>query len=81
MNDKGLNVNSKTYKKHLEKELPLDTASVMKRNDWIFIQDSAPSHRTNLVQDFLMEKLPKRFVKHNERPPASPNCNPLDYHF
>ena len=53
----------------------------MKRNDWIFIQDSAPSHRSNLVQDFLMEKLPKRFVKHNEKPPASPNCNPLDYHF
>ena len=55
VNDKGLKVNSKTYKKHLEKELIPDIERIMKRTDWMFIQDSAPSHRSNLVQDFLTE--------------------------
>ena len=53
----------------------------MKRKDWMFIQDSAPSRRSNLVQDFLTEKIDKRFIKHNEWPPASPDCNRLDYYF
>ena len=53
----------------------------MNRNDWIFVQDSAPSHRSNLVQDFLYETLNKQFIKHNKWPPTSPDCNPLDYHF
>ena len=34
-----------------------------------------------MVQNFLTEKLNKRFVKSNEWPFASPYCNPLDYHF
>ena len=81
VNDKGLKVNSKTYKKHLEKELIPDIERIMKRRNWMFIQNSAPSHRSNLVQDFLTEKIDKRFIKHNEWPPASPDCNPLDYYF
>ena len=52
----------------------------MKRNDWIFVQDSAPSRRSNLVQNFLMEKLHIRFVKHTEWPSDFPDCNPLYYH-
>ena len=74
-------MNSKLHKKHLEKELIPDIEQIMNRNDWIFIQDSAPSHCSNLVQDFLSETLNKRFIKHNEWPPTSPDCNPLDYHF
>ena len=62
----GLKVNAKGYNKHLEKILLSNTESIMKRNDWIFLQDSAPSHKSNLVQDFLTEKLHKRFVKHTE---------------
>ena len=54
---------------------------LLKLKDWVFIQDSAPSHRSNLVQNFLTEKLKKRFIKSNEWPPSSPDCNPLDYHF
>ena len=54
---------------------------MMKLKDWIFIQDSAPSHRGNLVQDFLLEKLNKRFVKYSERPRTSSDCSPLDYYF
>ena len=53
----------------------------MDRNDWIFVQDSVLSHRSNLVQDFLSETLNKRFIKPNEWLPTFPDCNPLDYHF
>ena len=81
VNNKGLKVNAKRYKTLLEKELLSNIESMMKRKDWIFIQDSASSHRANLVQDFLSEKLNKRFVKYSEWPPTSPDCNPLDYYF
>ena len=81
VNNKGLKVNAKRYKTHLEKELLPNIESMMKRKDRLFIQDSAPSHRANLVQDFLSEKLNKRFVKYSEWPPTSPDCNPLDYYF
>ena len=54
---------------------------MMKRKDWIFIQDSAPCHRANLVQDFLSEKLNKKFAKYSEWPPTFPDCNPLGYYF
>ena len=30
---------------------------------------------------FFIEKIDKGFIKHNEWPPASPNCNPLHYYF
>ena len=33
------------------------------------------------IQDFLSEKLNKRFVKYSEWPPTSPECSPLDYYF
>ena len=86
VNDKGLKVNSKTYKKHLKKELLLKFNRIMNNSTWIFIQDSAPSPRVNIFQDFLKEKLGKRFFKHTECPPPPPHhpqivINPLDYHF
>ena len=65
LNDKRLKVNSKTYK-NLEKELLPETGGIMKRNHWIFIKDSAPSHRSNLIQDFFNGKNSQRFVKQNE---------------
>ena len=81
MNENGLKVNVKTYKKHLEKQLFPEVDRLMNGTSWIFLQDSAPSHRSNLVQNFLKEKLGSKFIKHIEWPPSSPYCNPLDYHF
>ena len=49
-----------------------------KVDDWIFVQDSAPSHRSNFVQDYLAKTLKRRFVKWA---PSSPDVNPLDYFF
>ena len=55
VNEKGIKMKSKLYKKHVEKELIPDIKRIINRNDWIFVQDSAPSHRPNLVQDFFSE--------------------------
>lgn len=66
VDDKGIKMNPiKLDKKHLEKELIPDIERIINRKDWIFVQDRTPSHRSNVVQDFL----------------SSPDCNPLDYHF
>ena len=59
---KGLKVNANSYKKHLEKELLLDIERVVVKKDWVFLKDSAPSHRANIVQNMLEEKLGKRFI-------------------
>ena len=53
----------------------------VKHDNWIFVQDSAPAHRLNLIQDFLEKILKPRFVKCVEWPPSSPDVNPLDYFF
>ena len=59
VNEKGIKMNSELYKKHLKKELMPDKERIMNRNDWTFVQDSVPSHRSNLVQDFFSETLNK----------------------
>ena len=47
---KGLKVNANSYKKHLEKELLHEIEQVVAKKDWVFLQDSAPSHRLYLVR-------------------------------
>ena len=81
VNKKGLKVNSVNYEKHLRKELFPAIEKVMARDDWIFVQDGASSHTANIVQDFLKEKLKRRYVSSTEWPPSSPDSNPLDYYF
>ena len=81
VNDKGLKANSKTYWKYLDEELLSEVNRIKNINTWIFIQDSASSHHGNIFQDFLKEKLGKRFIKDTEWPPSSQDCNLLDYYF
>ena len=78
---KGLKVNPQNYKRHLQKELFPAIKKVYPRKDWIFIQDSATSHTSNLVQNFLNETIPRRFINKDQWPPRSPDGNPLDYYF
>ena len=47
-----------------------NTERVVKRDDWIFSQDGAPSHRSHLVQDFLKTELKRRFIRAEEWPPS-----------
>ena len=44
-------------------------------NDWIFVQDSAPSHRSTSTQEFLGNETPT-FVPCDAWPPHSPDLNP-----
>ena len=66
VNENGLKVNAERYKKHLEKQLFPEVDRLMNGTCWIFLQDSAPSHRSNLVQNFLKEKLGSKFIKYTE---------------
>ena len=53
----------------------------VKRDDWIFAKDSAPSDRLNMAQDVLEKTLKRRLVKYLEWSSSSPELNPLDYFF
>ena len=56
VNRKGMKVNSENYKQHLKKKLFPAINKVYPRNDWIYIQDGATSHTSNLVQNFVLAK-------------------------
>lgn len=81
VNNKGLKVNAVSYHKHLKGQLFPAIEKVTKRKDWIFVQDGATSHTSNLVQNYLSDTLKKRFISKTEWPPCSPDVNPLDYFF
>ena len=71
-------INSDQYQSVLRRLLP-SIRRLYPDDDWIFIQDSAPSHRSQSTQEFLVNNTPA-FVAHDEWPPNSPDCNPLDFH-
>ena len=48
---------------------------VVKRDDWIFAQDRAPSHRSHLIQDFFKRCLKRRFIRVEEWHPPLPDVN------
>ena len=49
MNENGLKVNAKTDEKHFGKQLFPEIDRLMNGTSWIFLQDSTPSHRSNLA--------------------------------
>ena len=77
--ENGIKWNGASYLKHLQDGL-IPAIEVMHPNkDFTFVQDSAPLHHANQVQNFLKQKLKSRFVKNTDWPPKSPDYNPLDY--
>ena len=56
VNENGIKVTKENYCKHLGKQLFPAIKKLVKHDDWIFVQDSAPSHQWNFIQEFL-EKL------------------------
>ena len=74
-------MNGASYLKHLRNDVIPAVEAMYPNKDFIFVQDSAPSHRANQVQNFLKQKLKSRFVKNTDWPPKSPDCNHLDYYF
>jgi len=47
-------------------------------NDFVFMQDSAPSYRARTTQNFLQDNTPD-FISSQEWTQHSPDLNPLDY--
>lgn len=71
-------VDSEEYQRVLRKVFP-SIRRLYPEGNWIFLQDSAPSHRSNSTQEFLAEQTPT-FIPCDAWPPNSPDLNPLDYH-
>ena len=70
-----------SYLKHSHDDVIPDVEAMYPNKDFTFVQDSAPSHRANQMQNFLKRKLKSRFVKNTDWPPKLPDCNLLDYYF
>ena len=70
-------VNKENYCKHLKKQLFPAIKKLVKQDDWIFVQDSPPSHWSN----FLEKTLKRCFVKCLEWPQSLPDVNSLYYFF
>ena len=47
-------------------------------NDFVFMQDSAPSHHAKATRNFLQDNMPD-FISSQEWTPHLPDLNPLDY--
>ena len=78
--ESNLKSNSRSHLEHLRNDLIPAIKELYPNNTFIFIQDSAPSHRAKIVQTFLQQELKCRFVANMEWPPSSPDCNPSDYY-
>ena len=74
-------MNGASYLKHLRDDLITPVEAMYPNKDFTFMQDSAPSHRANQVQNLLKQKLKSTFVKNTDWPPKSPDCNSLDNYF
>ncbi len=71
-------VNSISYMNLLDEGLLPDCRRLYPNTINIFQQDGAPSHTSNATQIHLEEVVPE-FIKKDEWPPQSPDCNPMDY--
>ena len=61
-------VNSESYKNLPEIGLLPDCRRLYPNGDWVFQQDGAPAHTSKIT-----------FIRKDEWPPQSPDCNPMDY--
>ena len=76
-----IKVNAASYLKHLRDDLIPAVEAMYPNKDFTFVQESAPPHCANKVQNFLKQKLNSRFVNNTYWPPESPDCKHLDYYF
>src|SRR6218665_1608951 len=72
-------VNGEHYVGLLRDKLIPECRRLYPDDNYIFQQDSAPSHRCRLAQQFLQANTPD-FIHSDAWPPNSPDLNPLDYY-
>lgn len=77
--EKGVKINSNNYITDILNAHMLPWSKTHYADQqWIFQQDSAPSHRAKITQGWCRENFPD-FLTSAEWPPYSPDLNPLDY--
>ena len=74
----GLRVNAATYIEVLEAVVKPWIDSVRGERPYVFLQDSAPSHKATTAQGWMSENLHDHITP-NIRSNSSPDLNPLDY--
>jgi len=75
---KKTKVIQKTYIDFLTSSLLPECRRLYPDNDFVFLLDSAPSHRAKATQNFLRDNTPN-FISSQEWTLHSPDLNPLDY--
>lgn len=77
--DPGVKIDQKYYRNCILEGTLLPWARHHFGNkQWVFQQDSAPSHRAKLTQTWCRDNLPA-FINYQQWPSYSPDANPLDY--
>ncbi len=73
-------MDAKQYKQLLSHKVFPALNSTYGVEKWIWTQDGAPAHTSNVTQAYILSKLgSKGFWSKELWPPNSPNLNPLDY--
>lgn len=74
----GAKINSNYYISNVLKPfLRYDALRLYPKSDYVFHQDSAPSHTSKATLEFMEGKM--KFVKPEEWMPKSPDAAPMDY--
>ena len=77
--EQGIKINAQNYVSDILQSVVMPWGQkTYPDQQWVFQQDSAPAHRAKLTQNFCKVNLPG-FISSQERPPYSPDLNPLDY--
>jgi len=71
-------VNKKTYTDFLKTSLLPECRRLYPDNDFVFLQDSTPSHHAKATQSFIRDNTPN-FISSQVWTTHSPDLNPLDY--
>ena len=75
----GAKINSSTYQKLILEPVAKDLSKTMfNKEPFLFQQDGAPAHTSNISQNWLRENIPD-FITKEDWPPSSPDLNPMDF--
>lgn len=78
--ERGVKINQMYYQEHILQSRILPWIKATFGDDYyLWVQDSAPSHKANTTQVFCRNKMVD-FLSSNEWPAGSPDLNALDYY-
>ncbi|KAI6656176.1 hypothetical protein LOD99_1509 [Oopsacas minuta] len=75
----GVKINSTTYRDLILEPIVKNLSQTMfNGGSFVFQQDGAPAHTSNVTQTWLQSNIPC-FIEKEQWPPYSPDLNPMDY--